>query len=95
MKSTAILLALSAAGAIISTSAMASSINLNIGSPAPVVVAPPPHGEMPGWHGERYWDGHRYWQRREWEEHQRHDDRDHGRGMSRHCPPGHAKHGEC
>jgi hypothetical protein len=54
-----------------------------------------------GWHGDRYWDGHRYWNRKEWKEHnRRHDGRDdrndrddHYRGE--HCPPGHAKKGEC
>jgi len=64
-----------------------------------------PHSATPvsasvaqGWHGDRYWDGQRYWSRNEWEEHQRH--RDHDRDAYRlrpdaHCPPGHAKKGEC
>jgi hypothetical protein len=45
-----------------------------------------------GWHSDRYWDGHRYWERREWEEHHRRHD-EHYRDD--HCPPGHAKKGEC
>jgi hypothetical protein len=45
-----------------------------------------------GWHRDRYWDGHRYWERREWEEHHRRHD-EHYRDD--HCPPGHAKKGEC
>ncbi|QCP54505.1 hypothetical protein FAZ95_37055 [Trinickia violacea] len=62
--------------------ANAVELNVNIGTPAPVVVAP-----VVGWHGDQYWDGHRYWARRDWEEHDRHHDV--------HCPPGHAKKGEC
>jgi len=59
--------------------------------PAPVVVAPAP-AVIVGWHGDRYWDGRRYWERREWEDHERH----HGHGdRGYHCPPGHAKKGEC
>ncbi|EAY70080.1 hypothetical protein BDAG_02860 [Burkholderia dolosa AU0158] len=85
------LIALAFAGLGLSLSGLAHAVNVdvNIGTPAPVVVAPAPVVVV-GWHGDRYWDGHRYWERREWEEHQRHR----GRG-GYHCPPGHAKKGEC
>jgi hypothetical protein len=90
------LIALAFAGLGLSLSGLAHAVNVdvNIGTPAPVVVAPAPVVVAPapavivGWHGDRYWDGHRYWERREWEE--RH--RGHG---GYHCPPGHAKKGEC
>jgi len=65
-------------------------VGINIGTP-PVVVAPAPVVVVsPGWHGDRYWDGHRYWDRDEWEEHHHHHGHKDG-----HCPPGHAKKGEC
>jgi hypothetical protein len=65
-------------------------VGINVGTP--VVVAPAPVVvASPGWQGDRYWDGRRYWDRDEWEEHHHHHhDHDHG-----HCPPGHAKKGEC
>ncbi|QCP55031.1 hypothetical protein FAZ95_36750 [Trinickia violacea] len=63
--------------------AYALNLDVNVGTPAPVVVAP----AVIGWHGDWYWDGHRYWARRDWEEHNRHP--------GEHCPPGHAKKGEC
>jgi hypothetical protein len=64
-------------------------VGINIGVPPPVVVAPAPVVVVsPGWHEGRYWDGHRYWDRDEWEEHRHHHGHDH-------CPPGHAKKGEC
>ncbi|NPT44643.1 hypothetical protein GNZ12_25670 [Paraburkholderia sp. 1N] len=104
--------------------ANAVNVDVNIGTPAPVVAAPVViqqgwHGDrywdghrywerqeweehhhgapvvvvqapvVIGWHGDRYYDGHRYWERSEWEDHNHHHD-DHG-----HCPPGHAKKGEC
>ncbi|KUY62502.1 hypothetical protein WI25_30085 [Burkholderia cepacia] len=98
------LIALAFAGLGLSLSGLAHAVNVdvNIGTLAPVVVAPAPVVVAPapavivGWHGDRYWDGHRYWERREWEDHQRYRDREHGpdrRGY--HCPPGHAKKGEC
>jgi hypothetical protein len=68
-------------------------VGINVGTPAPVIVAPQPVViASPGWQGDRYWDGRRYWDRDEWEEHHHdhHHDHDHG-----HCPPGHAKKGEC
>lgn len=86
-------------GICLSGAAHAFDINVNVGAPAPVVVAPPV--VIIGWHGDRYYDGRRYWERREWEARQyRREDRDddyrrgerHGRG---HCPPGHAMKGEC
>jgi hypothetical protein len=62
-----------------------------IGVPPPDVVAPAAVVVVsPGWHGDRYCDGRRYWDRDEWEERHRH----HGHGPD-HCPPGHAKKGEC
>ena len=94
------LIALAFAGLGLSLSGLAHAVNVdvNIGTPAPVVVAPAPVMVAPapavivGWHGDRYWDGRRYWERREWDDYQRH--RGHGdRGY--HCPPGHAKKGEC
>ncbi|KVU67679.1 hypothetical protein [Burkholderia ubonensis] len=92
------LLAAALAGLGISLSGIAHAVNVdvNIGTPAPVVVAPAPVVVAPapavviGWHGDRYWDGRRYWEHREWEDHERH--RGHG---GYHCPPGHAKKGEC
>lgn len=94
------LIALAFAGLCLSLSGLAHAVNVdvNIGTPAPVVVAPAPVVVAPapavivGWHGDRYYDGHRYWERREWEDHQRHRGHD-DRGY--HCPPGHAKKGEC
>ncbi|MDN7183096.1 hypothetical protein M0D69_34810 [Caballeronia sp. SEWSISQ10-4 2] len=64
------------------------SVGINVGVPGPVVVVPAPVVVVPGWQGDRYWDGRRYWDREEWEEHHHHHGRDH-------CPPGHAKKGEC
>jgi len=87
-------------GIVFSGGAHAVNVGINIGVPAPIVVAPAPV-IVAGWHGDRYYDGHRYWERREWEEHQRHHgdhDRDHRRDRDedgRHCPPGHQKKGEC
>ncbi len=88
------LIALAFAGLGLSLSGLAHAVNVdvNIGTPAPVVVAPAPV-VIVGWHGDRYWDGRRYWERREWEDHQRHRGHE-GRG-GYHCPPGHAKKGEC
>lgn len=94
MKRSLIAFALTGAGIALSSAAHAVNVDVNIGTPAPVVVAPAPApvivapapASVVGWHGDRYWDGHRYWERREWEEHHRH------RGF---CPPGHAKKGEC
>ncbi|CAB3790185.1 hypothetical protein [Paraburkholderia caffeinilytica] len=71
----------------LSGAANAVNVDINIGTPAPVVVAPVVIQQ--GWHGDRYWDGHRYWEREEWEEHHHHH------GDHDHCPPGHAKKGEC
>ncbi|MCA8096121.1 hypothetical protein LGM55_02700 [Burkholderia contaminans] len=92
------LIALAFAGFGRSLSGLAHAVNVdvNIGTPAPVVVAPAPVVVAPapavivGWHGDRYYDGRRYWERREWEDHERH----HGHG-GYHCPSGHAKKGEC
>ncbi|MEK6353665.1 MAG: hypothetical protein V4796_08580 [Burkholderia cenocepacia] len=85
------LIALAFAGLGLSLSGLAHAVNVdvNIGTPAPVVVAPAPVVVAPapvivGWHGDRYWE------RREWEDRERH----HGHG-GYHCPPGHAKKGEC
>lgn len=94
MKRSLIAFALTGAGIALSGAAHAVNVDVNIGTPAPVVVAPAPApvivapapAIVVGWHGDRYWDGHRYWERREWEEHHRH------RSF---CPPGHAKKGEC
>ncbi|QCP52646.1 hypothetical protein FAZ95_26215 [Trinickia violacea] len=71
----------------LSGAAQAVDLSINVGTPAPVVVTQTP--VVVGWHGDRYYDGHRYWGRSEWEDHHRHHD-DHD-----HCPPGHAKKGEC
>ncbi|WP_321817413.1 MULTISPECIES: hypothetical protein [unclassified Paraburkholderia] len=70
--------------------AHAGDVNVGINVGTPVVVAPPPPAVVvtPGWHGDRYWDGHRYWERDDWERHHHHD-------KHWHCPPGHAKKGEC
>ncbi|WP_323119874.1 hypothetical protein [Burkholderia alba] len=91
------LIAFALAGLTLSGAAHAVNVDVNIGTPAPVVVAPGPAPVVvtQGWHGDRYWDGHRYWERREWEarQHARYD-RDHDRDRG-HCPPGHAKKGEC
>ena len=78
----------------LSGAAHAVNVDVNIGSPAPVVVGPAPVVVEQGWHGDRYWDGHRYWERQEWQEHNRHHD-GHGDDQHEHCPPGHAKKGEC
>lgn len=94
MKRSLIAFALTGAGIALPGAAHAVNVDVNIGTPAPVVVAPAPApvivapapAIVVGWHGDRYWDGHRYWERREWEEHHRR------RGF---CPPGHAKKGEC
>lgn len=88
------LIALAFAGLGLSLSGLAHAVNVdvNIGTPPPVVVAPAPV-VIVGWHGDRYWDGRRYWERREWEDHERHHGHE-GRG-GYHCPPGHAKKGEC
>ncbi|RQT31633.1 hypothetical protein [Burkholderia cepacia] len=102
MQRSLIALAFTGLGLSLSGLAHAVNVDVNIGTPAPVVVAPAPVVVAPapavivGWHGDRYWDGHRYWERREWEDHQRYRGREHGpdrRGY--HCPPGHAKKGEC
>ncbi|MEX3840182.1 hypothetical protein [Paraburkholderia sp. BR10882] len=79
-----------AAAAVSPTSAVhATDVNVGINVGAPVVVAPPAAVVVtPGWHDDRYWDGHRYWNRDDWEKHHHHD-----KGW--HCPPGHAKKGEC
>jgi len=101
LKRSLIALAFASVGLSLSGLVHAVDVNVNIGVPAPVVVAPAPVVVAPapvvvtpaiviGWHGDRYWDGRRYWQRREWEDEQRH--RGHG---GYHCPPGHAKKGEC
>jgi len=103
LKRSLIALAFASVGLSLSGLAHAVNVDVNIGvpapvvvvpAPAPVVVAPAPVVVAPaiviGWHGDRYWDGRRYWQRREWEDEQRH--RGHG---GYHCPPGHAKKGEC
>ena len=87
------LLATALAGLGISLSGLAHAVNVdvNIGTPAPVVVAPAPVVMAPapvvviGWHGDRYWDGRRYWGRDEWYRHRGRgwDDRghwDHDRG---------------
>lgn len=71
----------------LSGAANAVNVDVNIGTPAPVVVAPAP--VVIGWQGDRYYDGHRYWNRDEWEKHNHHH------GDHDHCPPGHAKKGEC
>ncbi|WP_341317781.1 hypothetical protein WN982_21850 [Paraburkholderia sp. IMGN_8] len=71
----------------LSGAAHAVNVDVNIGMPALVVAAPVVIQQ--GWHGDRYWDGHRYLERNEWEDHNRHH------GDHDHCPPGHAKKGEC
>ncbi|MEX3693316.1 hypothetical protein AB3X91_19400 [Paraburkholderia sp. BR14263] len=76
--------------------AHAVNLDVHIGTPAPVVVTPATVVVRQGWQGDRYWDGHRYWERREWEEHERYVERDPDREHRfYHCPPGHAKKGEC
>ena len=66
-------------------------------APRPVYAAPPVVVIRPGWYGDRYYDGRRYWARREWEErHHGEWERDRHEHQERyHCPPGHAKKGEC
>ena len=84
-----------------SYSAGAVDVGVNIGIPTPVVVTPSPGVSLaPGWQGDRYYDGHRYWTRNEWEDHQRNvgskgKERHGHRPVERHCPPGHAKKGQC
>lgn len=91
--------------------AHAVNIDINVGTPAPVYVAPapvyvaprpvyvPPPAQVvivPGWYGERYYDGRRYWSRRDWEAREHYDrDHHHHEDNRSHCPPGHAKKGEC
>jgi hypothetical protein len=73
----------------LASAAHATDVNVGINVGGPVVVAPPPAVIVtPGWHGDRYWDGHRYWSRDDWEKH-------HHKDKGWHCPPGHAKKGEC
>lgn len=84
-------LALAAAAIGLTSAVHATDVNVGINVGTPVVVAPAPPVAIvvtPGWHGDRYWDGHRYWERDDWEKHHHHD-----KGW--HCPPGHAKKGEC
>ncbi len=102
--------ALSLAG--LAGAAQAVNIDINVGTPAPVYVAPPPvyvqpapvyvpppvRVVAPGWYGERYYDGHRYWSRQEWDARGYHGDdhhHHHHEDERYHCPPGHAKKGEC
>lgn len=100
MRTTMMLSAIGLALYSISSAALAAvNVGINIGSPAPVVVAQPsPVVVAPGWQGDRYWDGKRYWNRREWEErgrpghHHGHGDDERHEG---HCPPGQAKKGRC
>jgi hypothetical protein len=91
--------------------AHAVNIDINVGTPAPVYVAPPPVYVaprpvympppaqvvvVPGWYGERYYDGRRYWSRHDWEARKHYDqDHHHHEDNRYHCPPGHAKKGEC
>ncbi|WP_322045097.1 hypothetical protein [Paraburkholderia sp. J67] len=85
-------LAIAATAMSLAGAAHATDVSVGINVGAPVVVAPPPPPAVvvtPGWHGDRYWDGHRYWERDDWEKHHHH----HDKGW--HCPPGHAKKGEC
>ncbi|CAN0627448.1 conserved exported protein of unknown function [Burkholderia multivorans] len=97
MKRSLIALVLASAGIAASGIAHAVNVDVNIGTPAPVVVAPAPAAVVvaPGWHDNRYWDGHRYWERREWEMHERAHHHDHDRDFERRCPPGHIKNGKC
>jgi hypothetical protein len=84
-------LALAAAAISLTSAAQATDVNVGINVGTPVVIAPTPPAAIvvtPGRHGDRYWDGHRYWERDDWERHHHHD-----KGW--HCPPGHAKKGEC
>ncbi|MCA8015185.1 hypothetical protein LGM38_24390 [Burkholderia vietnamiensis] len=92
MKPTLLALSLAGLGLTVSGLAHAVNVDVNIGTAAPVIVAPAP-AVIVGWHGDRYWDGRRYWERREWEDHER-GYRHEPRG-GYHCPPGHAKKGEC
>ncbi|MBN3779017.1 hypothetical protein G3O06_15880 [Burkholderia sp. Ac-20345] len=99
MKKTLLLSCAFAAAAGLSATAHATNIGINIGVPTPVVTAPtitvpaPVQVVTPGWYGDRYYDGHRYWTRGQWNERSGHDHHD-GEGRH-HCPPGHAKKGEC
>jgi hypothetical protein len=89
-KSHLLMLAGFSAAAAFSLAAQAVEVGVNIGLPGAVLTAPAPVAVVsPGWYGDRYYDGSRYWNRDDWNEHQRHG-KDH-----RHCPPGHAKKGEC
>jgi hypothetical protein len=85
-------LTLAAAAIGLTSAAYATDVNVGINVGTPVIVAPSPAPTAivvaPGWQGDRYWDGHRYWERDDWEKHHHH-----GKGW--HCPPGHAKKGEC
>ena len=84
-------LTLAAAAITLASAVHATDVNVGINVGVPVVVAPPPPPAVvvaPGWYDDRYWDGHRYWDRDDWEKHHHHD-----KGW--HCPPGHAKKGEC
>ena len=84
-------LALAAAAIGLTSTVHATDVNVGINVGTPVVIAPPPPAAIvvtPGWHGDRYWDGRRYWDRDDWEKHHHH-------GKAWHCPPGHAKKGEC
>lgn len=66
MKSTllAVLAAALGMGMVNVANAAHTDVNVSIGAPGPVVVAPAP--VVVGWHDDRYWDGHRYWARRDW-----------------------------
>ena len=67
MKYPVMTLLIASLGIGLAGAAHAVNLDVNIGTPAPVVAAPVVVQQ--GWHGDRYWDGRRYWARDDWYRH--------------------------